>query len=120
MRPVYIWALAGLVAVASAAGWGGFKLGVVTAEAKTAALHAEIAASERSIGELRLAVEKQNAAVQIAESKAKAAEAAREQAQAHANSLAEFSKGRMDKLERALGGMDSCSDTLEKYWELRQ
>ena len=73
---------------------------------------------EALITDLRLQLTEQNGKIAMLDADTKAANDARAQAQEFADTLASFSKSRMDRLQAALS--QSCGDVTRNYWELRQ
>lgn len=109
-----------LSAIMALAGYGSYQLGILRMKASQSELSEQIATLEREKGELRLAISEQNAAVKAAEERAKAAELARQLALDHASAMALLSKGRMDRLDKALDELQTSAEVLKHYWELRQ
>lgn len=70
------------------------------------------------ISDLKLAISEQNGKVELLKAGTKAAEQARDKAQEYADTLAKFSKSRMDKLQAALA--QTCGDVTRNYWDLRK
>jgi len=70
--------------------------------------------------QLELAVAEQNKGVAIAEAQTRAADAAKEQAQRHADDMAQFSQSRLDKLATAVTKASTCGEVLKGYWEMRK
>ena len=126
------WLFAGALAAAFAAGaWGGGKVAGVNAESGFkderkgyAATISDLTAANTVLtqanADLRVAVEKQNSAVAVAEAQTAASDAAKAQAQKHADDMAVFSKSRMDKLAGIIKTATSCDAVLRQYWEVRK
>lgn len=103
-----------------AASAGAYQFAKYKTQAEQRPLLERITELEVENADLKLSISEQNAAVRAAEERAKAAADARATAQRHAETLASFSQSRMDKLQRAIEGMESCGEVLRQYWELRQ
>ena len=126
------WLFAGAMAAAFAAGaWGGGKVAAVRAESGFtderkgyAATISDLTAANTVLtqdnADLRVAVEKQNSAVAVAEAQTAASDAAKAQAQKHADDMAAFSKSRMDKLAGIIKTATSCDAVLRQSWEVRK
>lgn len=81
----------------------------------------EIRRMERETSDLRMSIAEANAAVELMKAQTDAADQAKAQAEKHAETMASFSKSRMDKLERTINDTKSTTeDILQHFWELRQ
>lgn len=122
------WKVYAFIALSAAAlalaGFSGAKVGQWKAEAgfaseRTAAGEREAKLRQENT-DLRLAIEKQNAAVDLLKVQTLSSEQAREQAEKHAQDLALYSKSRLDKLDKVMAELKTAGDVLAKFWELRQ
>lgn len=115
-------AVAALVAAFAAGGMAGATVATWRAEAgfsgERQACATAAADQAQQITDMRVKITEQNGKVALLEADTKAAETARDQAQQFADTLAAFSKSRMDKLQSALA--QSCGDVTRNYWELRK
>jgi len=75
---------------------------------------------DERIHALELALEKANAATDLAAAQTRAAEQAQKEASKQADQLARLSLQRASALLSGLGEMRDCSQVLARYWELRQ
>ena len=69
---------------------------------------------------LLLGIAANNKAVAVAEAKTESAEAARVQAQKHADDMAALSDSRLAKIDKALKDAKTVGEVLSRYWEIRQ
>jgi hypothetical protein len=114
-----------VVAVAAAVGIGIGAAGATWRSAsvcadKTQVLTDKVIVLSTEKHQLELAVVEQNKGVAIAEAQTRAADAAKLQAQRHAEDMAQFSQSRLDRLATAVTKASTCGDVLQSYWEMRK
>lgn len=122
------WKVYAFIALAAAAlalaGFSGSKVGQWKAEAGFASERSGFALREAALTkentDLRAAIAKQNSAVELMEARTDGIKAARDEAQKRADDLAQFSRSRLEKLDRAMEELKTAGEVLGKYWELRQ
>lgn len=77
-----------------------------------------IAALTKTITEQQSQIQMQDAANALLTQQSESADVARQQAEKHAQDMAELSRSRVEKIQ-ALPSKD-CADVLSRYWEMRK
>lgn len=125
MPDIKSWiAIGATLAVIALSVFAGLKIGHWQASAEYAKTAKADAATILSLSgqnsQLLLGIAANNKAVAVAEAKTESAEAARVQAQKHADDMASLSESRLAKIDKALKDAKTVGEVLSRYWELRQ